>query len=717
MAILSLDAIFNAGRVQQGLAAMSNRLAAVGRNLRGVESTADRARRALRGMNTEQLNASKVQGFGQGGFSSIENAEGFGITGFGRGKGPGLFSTFEEPQRILDDYRRSLERVTQATDRQSTAGKKSTEVNRRQGVSFTQLLGLMIKFGIAMQLINIPGRIAGIFGEIVRGGAESEASLAGVNALLRVSRDEIMDLGRATRFLGADFGITGNVFGALEEAASSLGGFPFSQVRKMENGITLANEELQTTIGLFELAAKAAVAGGVDIDDSMRAATSITAGFGVTVEEAEAFMDILFKTVDKGRIQMDVLSRSFGELTGGMQLLFGNEPVRQLKEFRDVMTGIAVSTQTLGEAESFTAQRNLLKGFVDTSAESTKLRNELKGLGVSLTVNDIITQGYAGTLREINRTIAPQGTIIDDLVKTQKEQVEIMGEANFRQARWVEIITTLFPNIRQIRSIQAQLNDEMRLYNAFSKDMAGFIGETNRQFAIQQDTLTNAIASFKQLISLVKEELFANLGVPLANALRQVNEAIGDIISTDRFTSADFIGKLGILWEGFVTAFDKWWTSGGREKVDSITTQISERLTLGIIGFFEDTRTTDTFIQVGTTIGVSIGTGIINGVIKSITDLPNRIKEDPIGKFTQAARISSFIQQPGSSINRQIQQEVISDQLDRREVTGTNRTLQQIFIDGIQIGDIADLSQIIMDLSTGLDDGPVTPRDDRINNP
>ncbi len=725
MAILSLDAIFNAGKVQQGLAAISNRLASVGRNLRGVESTADRARRALRGMNAEQLNTSRVQGFGQGGFSSVENAEGFGITGFGRGKGPGLFGSQNEAQNVLDDYRNSLERVTQATDRQTDSGKKNAAQNRRQGVSFTQLLGLMVKFGIAMEIINIPGRIIGIFGDIVKGGAEAEASLAGVNALLRVSRDEIMDLGRVTRSLAADLGVTGDVFAALEEAASSIGGFPASQVRTMAGGIRLVNSELQTSVDLFELAGRASVAGGLQIEDAMRAATTITSGFNVSVEDANVFMDIMFKTVDKGNIRMSELARNFGDLTGSMQLLFGSDPVRQVKEFEAVMVGLATATRTLTPAEAITAQRNLLKGFVDASAESLTLRNRLKELGVNLQVNDIVAQGYEATLREINDTIGVQGSVMNDLVIANKAQVDIMGEANFRQATFVKLITSLFPNIRQVRSLQAQLNNEMKLYNEIAIDFNDATGETNKQLKIRQETVSNSLATFRQFISLVKEELFFNIGVPLANVLRQVNKAIEEIVSSDRFKDADFIGKLGILWESFITAFDKWWSSGGKEKTATISEQIGGTIGTTLVEFFANPDMQTKIIGIGTEIGLNISKGIIIGIATGMKVFPSNEKIEKIRtinierrEVTGRNRFEDVLSGINSILDTLTFRQLANPDFPDRDVLGFSRSGTSVSIGTLQVGGSAEeIGQAIIDLSTGLDDGPVTPRDDRISNP
>ncbi len=728
MAILSLDAIFNAGRVQSGLAKMANMVDTVGQRLRGVETSANRARSALRGMNAEQLSAAKVQGRGAGGMFPSERlgiaAEQFGISGLGPG-GP-TFSTAAEPQKILDQTRRSMDRLTQSTERLTNSGKKNTEQNRRQGVSFGQLLGLMIKFGIAMEIINIPGRIIGLFSGIVKGGAEAEASLAGVNALLRVSRDEIMDLGRATRIIAADLGVTGDAFAALEEAASSIGGFPASQVREMAGGITLANSELQTSIDLFGLAARASVAGGLQIEDAMRAATTITSGFNVSVKDAEVFMDLMFKTVDKGNIRMEELARNFGDLTGSMQLLFGSDPTRQVKEFEAVMVGLATATRTLTPAEAITAQRNLLKGFVDASSESLKLRNRLKELGVNLQVNDIVAQGYEATLREINDTIGVQGRITSMLVEANKEQVAVMGEANFRQATFVKLITGLFPNIRQVRSIQAQLNNEMKLYNEIAIDFADATGETNKQLKIRQETVANSLATFRQFINLIKEELFFTIGVPLGNALRQVNKFIEQITSSDQFRSADFIGKLGMLWEGFITAFNKWWTGGGQQKTTDIATLIGGTVGTIIAEFLLKPDTAAKFVEVGTVLGLNISKGIIIGIGKNLDPVSRFEKIEQRGlELEQISRKTgrSPFEQRLSNVNRFLDtltfNQLPNPDFPDRAVFGIPRDRINITVENIQVGNSAEeVGQVILDLAAGLDEGSIAaPRDDRINNP
>ena len=77
----------------------------------------------------------------------------FGLTDqLGRIPGTPSFETEKEAEKfvsVIGNMRESMDKTVRQQDEQ----------NRRQGITFTNLLGLMIKFGIAMQIIQFPGKV------------------------------------------------------------------------------------------------------------------------------------------------------------------------------------------------------------------------------------------------------------------------------------------------------------------------------------------------------------------------------------------------------------------------------------------------------------------------------------------------------------------------------------------------------------------------------
>lgn len=620
MPTLNISSIFSAGNVLSGIRNIGTNMGNIVRSNQRITNTANAATRAYRNLTREQdiaiIQARNAQGVFSGGFNVTR--EGSPIAG------SPTFANRAAAQEFIDSQsqmRMAMDKTTGSMDKQEKQNKKNDKQNKRTGVSFLQLMRLVVQFGVAMELIAVPGRIISGFTDIIRSGVETEKSLANINSLVRVSKNQIDDLGRSLQLTAAEIGATGDVFAAAYEAASSTGGVVLSQVRDMPGGIRLANRELQTILDMTTLANKMAVAGVATQEEAMVGLTSVMSGFNLSTEEATKFADIMFATVNRGRITLAETSEAVGQFNAQLTAMFGADKERLLREFSDTMAIFSVVTQSVDPARATTSLRNMLRAFTNTSAEGRELLQQLKGYGANLTSLDVITGGVGKTIAEYLRTIAPHGMIIDRIVASQREQVALVGEENFRRDKSLQIMQKLNPNIRTMLAFDTSLIQNGKLLNERFEEFKNTIGETDKALSFLIVTAANAIQRFKLLFAFFKNELFTSISLPFGRALETVNEFFRSILITKEFKKADFIGKLTIVWDSITFSLNKWLFSGGFLKLSGGISNVAARFANFLTTALLAPDKIALYTVAGITIGGAIVEGIGKGLVSSIASL------------------------------------------------------------------------------------------------
>ena len=212
-----------------GAQAMSNSVSSVSRqftSLRGNISASTTATQkhtaALRQMQAAGISAAnmqtqyhRTQGAGGRFTGGYYNVAGIPGTQFSKAE-------IEKLTGALNAQHMAQQKVNNAQGGYVKGSRSVNEANRRQGVTFGNLLLLMVKFGIALELIMLPSRIIRGFGSIVTAGAAFEQQLANINSLVQTTRERTTELGRELRSIEAAFGSTGDVALAAYEAASTM---------------------------------------------------------------------------------------------------------------------------------------------------------------------------------------------------------------------------------------------------------------------------------------------------------------------------------------------------------------------------------------------------------------------------------------------------------------------------------------------------------------
>ena len=457
------------------------------------------------------------------------------------------------------------------------------EANRRQGVTFSNLLLLMVKFGIALELIMLPSRIIRGFGSIVTAGAAFEQQLANINSLVQTTRERTTELGRELRSIEAAFGSTGDVALAAYEAASTMSNRMVEDAEKAG----IVNEKLGASYtviaNLVELGAKAAKAGATDVETAMQGILRVNRTLNLDTQQLADATDAMFGAIDRGIVTFEKLSPNIGKIAGQIDALFVGDTDRKLRNFQETMAGIATVSISLPQETTFIAIENMLRAFTKPSAEAEKFTKALKEMGIAnLTLRDVSEMGFAKTIQELQRTISPYGDLINRIVEVKKAQGELNSEteeASLRQSLYNQALAIMFPNVRGIRSVLGLLSDNYQDYEEILTAILNKELTLDDALKKQIDTMEYQKDVVAALGRAIRDELFLNLRGPLVDILKMINEPLQEIINTDDFRNASFTGKLNQVWDSVFGSFDTWYQGSGRSMVSGFTSQLTQFLT------------------------------------------------------------------------------------------------------------------------------------------
>ena len=524
-------------------------------------------------------------------------------------KGNVLYSA--KTRKAAEDYKRNAEANARSMDKQEKASKKLTDENRRQGVSFLQLTKLMLQFGLAMEIINLPFRVAGLAGSVVSTGARMEQELAHIRALTTISKPEMTGLGESLLLSKLDYPVQGNVLQSAEEIASSL-----ATITPSLPGM-FGNAEAQTIYDVQKAAMQYAVGVNVDILPATQTVASIMTATKINAAEFERWGDTLAKTVDVGRITPEVTSKIAGEQIGLVTNLWPDDPERQYREFTDLMTAVATMSNTLDQGFLVSATTNLMRGMWNPSPSSREFMGRLKDLGYNLTEKDLVGGGLRKWLAEYQNAVGPQGELISKWIGTPKGQ-ELTAEYGEDKARSIAasaIMAEIFEDIRQIRAMQALAAGNWRMLgdaqHAFDTETAGSLG---RQSAIRTDTLATEFGKTKSLWEVIQFALFNETKGGLFDFVDNLNDEFEKLVKSKLFENAPIDDKIVMLFDKGLDLLENWLNGGGAEKMAKVFGIIIDVL-FRVFNFLFVNPQFITFLnKLGHHIGMAVVSGVWEGV-------------------------------------------------------------------------------------------------------
>ena len=438
------------------------------------------------------------------------------------------FDTEEEGKRfvnVMGNMREGMQKTI----------KSQEDINRRQGVSFGNLLGLMIKFGVAMQLIQLPGKIMEGYQQIEENVVTNEYETARTATLLPsiiehgISEEFTTEVKRLALRIPMEVGgqeridAIANVIG---ETASSVETIPNSP-GKMVNGKWFPGD-VMTAFDLAEVSAKFALAGR-ETDPASGVGILAKLGTGLQIGPKSQRMTELLssavKTVDVGEgLKAGDVSRFTGEVMGDFSSLWGDAPPELQDQYmREIFSMYATSSQTLPPERAATGIRNYLRTILKPTPEVRDKILELKrmtGGDVDLTTVQQVRLGPAGYLKHLQEGLGPEGILVNKFMKTDEgkkallEEIEYSGkdraEDILRKSKTREYINEVFKDMRAQRGVQSLLLGKGEMFDQLNTDIQASATEglLDENVAMLHDTTLAQKGSREITEQIIKEQVF-----------------------------------------------------------------------------------------------------------------------------------------------------------------------------------------------------------------
>jgi len=310
----------------------------------------------------------------------------------------------------------------------------------------TEMQGLMIGMMINPFTVALGGATAFIaeFKKVLKTTAAFEKEWANVTTILHVSDRRMQSLREELLGINPLLGKATELSKGMYQALS-------------------ANIAAEDAVEATALAAKFATAALTSQYTAMDVGTTVVNAYGMELEDLNRVYDVLFRTVELGKLTGDQIAGSFGRVI----------PIAAALDISIEELSAVIAALTLGGLsadEAVTSLRGTLVQFLSPTKQAQKLATEL---GADLSVAAIKSKGLAGALADLAK--ASQGS--------------------------QEATATFFENVRALVGVMAlqgkQADDLDRIY----KELVRSSGSLDTAFEKQTDTIS---AQWDRLGSLIE---------------------------------------------------------------------------------------------------------------------------------------------------------------------------------------------------------------------
>ena len=405
-----------------------------------------------------------------------------------KGRIPGVesFSSSKEAMQfagVSATMRKSMEENAKAQEK----------LNRRQGVSFGQLLGLMVKFGIALQLIELPGKLYGAYSDVVNvetnvqhDVAKTSMLVKGIENIRPEFTEELLKISSKSSFPGTyeeNFAKHTRTAQAMSSATENI---PLVAGKTIDG--VYFNPEVMTVLKGTEKASNiAAAGGGSSPEEAMKIVTRISGPFQIPVDSPRftKIINAVLATTDFGDVEIGEIADFIGEVISPLASVYGkSSPDIQDKAIIGSLLAYGTMTTTLQPEAATTGMRNILKTVKDPPVQVKKelLRLKEHNPDWDLTYGALLDTTPDKFIEKISKVLGPQGELTDLFIDSPKGKAAIEAEIPFRKTREAaeehvrktksnEYVTFMFPNIRGLRGFDAAIVDSTERMKDFRKVM------------------------------------------------------------------------------------------------------------------------------------------------------------------------------------------------------------------------------------------------------
>lgn len=386
----------------------------------------------------------------------------------------GVSPTNERVQELARELKTMETRMEEAARASQQAARDAEPLSMRM----RELGQELMQVGAQMS-IGLSAPLAALQGFAAKASMEFETAMANVWTIADMSKSELQGFADELEAMST----------RVPQSAKQL-------ADGLYDAISAGIREPAQALEVVETAAKAAMAGMSDTATAVDALTTVLNSYGMAASEAGAITDVMFRTVDLGKITFGELANNLGQVVSTAAA--ANVPFEQI--------AAAFATLTRGginAAEASTALNQAILAIINPSEQASQYAAQL---GIEFNATALQSKGLVAVLDEVER--ATGGNI--------------------------EAITTLFPNVRSLKGVLSVTRNEMQDYTGDLAAMANATGATERAFEKQMQTTNAQMQLFKNEIANLGRAFGAELLPMLNSAIERIKPLIQAFIELPR---------------------------------------------------------------------------------------------------------------------------------------------------------------------------------------
>jgi TP901 family phage tail tape measure protein len=324
---------------------------------------------------------------------------------------------------------------------------------------------------------------------------------------------------------------------ALDPALGNLTDLTKGLFQVFSAGIT----DTASAFTVLEASAKAAVAGHVDLEQTVLAVTKTMKGFGDQVRGPADATDFLFKIVEKGQTTLEQLTSVVGGL-GRVSTDLG----LSMEEVGGSLAELTLFTGDVSEANT------QLLGIMNALLKPNEdMKQILKELGFATGQAIIETHGFVGALK----LVRDQSELVRRSISEVAVETDNLEDGMDKTKKVVEDTVIGFSSaigrVRSFKGALALLADGAIETELKISSMNDRFGKTQKQFDAVSKTISQLWQTFKNTLGLIAKRITTSIAPDIEFALDVINQALlknADLI-VDFFTD---------LWKAFKDLLPTW---------------------------------------------------------------------------------------------------------------------------------------------------------------
>lgn len=386
---------------------------------------------------------------------------------------------------------------------------------------------------------TVTGLLAGVFVPPAREAAEFEAALARVRAILDEGYDDLSVLRKE-----------------LLEASKIFPTSPQEQAAALTEVVLAGITDVDRALAIMRLSNKAAVASMTSVEAAMDGIISMVHTYNLQLHEFDRLGDLMFKTVQRGRMYFDELSHALGNVAAPARVLGV-----QMEELFSTLAAI-----TLGGIDVVRAGVAMRQMFLDLSRSTEQAEKLFESWGERFDAMRLKRDGMLKFFDDLRERVGLSGEALHSLL-TSDQAIRIWeAEGDEGLLRFIEAAGIDTANLRHIfRSVQGLTAALILMAGAnerwaeITEEMYNVGGEMDRAFNIVMSTFTSrmqiVIGNLRTILMLLGDPIIRAIK-PFLNAFNIVLATIIDLL--DRFVILRDIVmvlafSIGLLTLAFIT--------------------------------------------------------------------------------------------------------------------------------------------------------------------